>query len=159
MISYIGIDLGQKGAISVQSKLAGFKPTWSIYPFHARHNEETRKRTLTDQELFETLKKIISTSGETFITVERPVFVPSNGKKAIAVLHENYGFVKGALQGLGVSTFWFPTPMQWKKVAQAYGNQKSKMLKQASNLCKSPNLSIDTADSVLICEACRLRFT
>lgn len=157
MISYIGIDLGQKGSITVQSKLPGSKPTWNIYPFFTRHNEETRQRTITEQELYQLLHTIVARS-ECFVTVERPMFMPGNGKKAIAVIHENFGLMKGILIGLGIDSFWFPTPMQWKKLANAPGKDKDRMLVLASRLTKTANLSPITADSVLICEACRLHF-
>lgn len=157
MISYIGIDLGQKGSITVQSKLPGSKATWSIHPFFTRHGEETRQRTITDIEQYKLLKSLVSRS-ECYVTIERPVLMPGNGKKAIASLHENYGLVKGILIGLGVSSFWYPTPMQWKKIANAPGKDKSKMLVLASRLTRTSNLSPETADSVLICEACRLHF-
>jgi len=68
------------------------------------------------------------------------------------------GLIKGMLIGLGITSFWFPTPMQWKKEVGAPGNDKDQMLVKASQLTKVPNLSPITADSVLICEACRLRF-
>jgi hypothetical protein len=158
MISHIGIDLGQKGSVTVQSRLAGMKPQWDIYPFFQRHGEETKQRTLTDREIYSLLKKIVKTSPECYVTIEHPVFMPTNGKKAIAGLFENFGFFKGVLIGLGVSSFWFPTPRQWKKTVSAAGNDKDKMLVFASRLTKSPNLSPVTADSVLICEACRLHF-
>lgn len=157
MISYIGIDLGVKGSITVQSKLAGSKAVWSIYPFYTRHNEETRQRRLTETELLELLKSIVIKS-ECYVAIERPIFMPGNGKKAIAVLHENFGFIKGVLSALDVSSFWFPTPVQWKKVVNAPGKDKDKMLVQASKLTRAENLSPITADSVLICEACRLHF-
>ena len=157
MISYIGIDLGQKGSITVQSKLPGSKATWSIHPFFTRHGEETRQRTITDIEQHKLLKSLVSRS-ECYVTIERPMFIPGNGKKAIAVIHENFGFIKGVLISLGVSSFWFPTPQQWKKVVNAPGNDKDKMLVLASRLTKVSNLSPVTADSTLICEACRLHF-
>lgn len=156
MISYIGVDLGQKGAITVQSKLPGSKPTWSIHPFFMRHGEETRMRTLLPSELFELLKSITSRS-ECFVTIERPMMF-SKGLKAVASLHEHYGLVRGMFQGLGVPEFWTPTPVQWKKVVSAPGSDKVKMLKIASKLTKAQHLSPETADSVLICEACRLHF-
>jgi hypothetical protein len=158
MISYIGIDLGQKGALTIQSKLAGSKPTWEIYPFYARHNDETRQRTLTENDFYNLFASITNRSPECYVTIERPVFMPKNGKKAVAGLHEHFGLIKGMLIGLGITSFWFPTPMQWKKEVGAPGNDKDQMLVKASQLTKAPNLSPITADSVLICEACRLRF-
>lgn len=159
MIGYIGIDLGQKGAISVQSYLAGDpKPYWQIFPFYARHFDETRQRSLTEFEIYTLLKTIISKTGDCFIAIEHPVFMPTNGKKAISVLHENFGLMKGILIGLGIESFWFPKPIQWKKVVSAKGSDKDKMLVLASRVTKAPNLSPITADSVLISEACRLHF-
>lgn len=157
MISYIGIDLGQKGAVTVQSKLPGCKPAWEIYPFFARHNDETRQRTLTDNEMYELFKSIVTRS-ECFVTIERPMFMPGNGKKAIGVIHEGFGLVKGILIGLGIDSFWFPTPQQWKKLVNAPGKDKDRMLVLASRLTKTANLSPVTADSALICEACRIHF-
>jgi hypothetical protein len=157
MISYIGIDLGQKGSITVQSKLPGAKATWSIHPFFVRHGEETRQRTITDSEQYTLLKSLVLRS-ECYVTIERPMMIPGNGKKAISVLFENFGLMKGMLIGLGITSFWFPTPMQWKKIANAPGKDKNKMLVLASRITKAPNLSPVTADSVLICEACRLHF-
>jgi len=84
--------------------------------------------------------------------------IPGNGKKAIASLFQNYGLVKGILTGLGHTDIWTPTPMQWKKVANAPGKDKTEMLVKASKIAKAPNLSPITADSVLICEACRLYY-
>lgn len=156
MISYIGIDLGQKGAITVQSKLPASKPTWKIYPFFMRHGEETRMRTLLDHELFDILKDIVRRS-ECFVTIERPMMF-SKGLKAVASLHEHYGLVRGMLQGLGIVQFWTPTPVQWKKIVSAPGSDKVKMLRIASKITKAEYLSPETADSVLICEACRLHF-
>lgn len=156
MISYIGIDLGQKGSITVQHKLPGSKPTWSIHPFFKRHGEETRMRTMLDTELHELLASVVSRS-ECFVTIERPMLF-SKGLKAVSSLHEHYGLVRGILLGLGVSEFWNPTPVQWKKLANAPGSDKVKMLKIASKLTRAQYLSPETADSVLICEACRLHF-
>lgn len=156
MISYVGIDLGQKGAVTVQSKLPGSKPTWHIHPFFARHKEETKQRTLTENELYNLFHSIV-TKSECFITIERPMLF-SKGTKAIASLHEQFGIAKGILISLGISSFWYPTPQQWKKIANAPGNDKDKMLVKASRLTKASNLSPITADSVLICEACRLHF-
>lgn len=157
MITYIGIDLGQKGSLTIQSKLPGSKPVWTIYPFFQRHGDETRQRTLTEQEMYELLRSIVRSS-ESFVTIERPVIMPGNGKKAICSLHENFGLIKGMLIGLGVTSFWYPVPMQWKKVVNAKGSDKDKMLVLASRLTKAPKLSPITADSVLICESCRLHF-
>lgn len=158
MISYIGIDLGQKGALTIQSKLPGSKPTWQIHPFYVRHGNETRQRTFTEVEFYDLFAYTILRSPECYVTIERPVFMPKNGKKAIASLHESFGLIKGMLIGLGVTSFWFPTPMQWKKEVGAPGSDKDKMLVKASQLTKAEFLSPITADSVLICEACRLHF-
>lgn len=156
MIRYIGIDLGQKGAITVQSKLPGSKPYWAIYPFFRRHNDETKQRTILEDEMLGLISDLCSKS-ECFVTIERPMLF-SKGTKAIASLHENFGLIKGMLHAKGVTSFWYPTPVQWKKLANAPGNDKDKMLVLASRVTKAPNLSPVTADSVLICEACRLHF-
>lgn len=156
MISYIGIDLGQKGSITVQHKLPASKATWEIFPFFKRHGEETRMRTLLESEMYDLLAGIVGRS-ECYVTIERPMLF-SKGLKAVASLHQHYGLVQGILLGLGVSEFWNPTPVQWKKLANAPGSDKVKMLKLASKLTKAQYLSPETADSVLICEACRLHF-
>jgi hypothetical protein len=156
MISYIGIDLGQKGAITVQHKLPASKPTWEIFPFYQRHGEETRMRTLLESEFYDLLFNIVNRS-ECYVTIERPMMF-SKGLKAVASLHEHFGLTKGILIGLGVTSFWYPTPVQWKKLVKAPGSDKVQMLKNASKITKARNLSPETADSVLICEACRLHF-
>jgi len=158
MIGFIGIDLGQKGALTLQTKLPGQKPKWTIYPFFTRHGEETRQRTILEIELYELLKNITRVCPNLYIAIERPMMIPGNGKKAIASLFQNYGLVKGILTGLGHTDIWTPTPMQWKKVANAPGKDKTEMLVKASKIAKAPNLSPITADSVLICEACRLYY-
>lgn len=156
MIRYIGIDLGQQGSLTVQSKLPGSKPYWTIYPFHQRHGDETRQRTLLEVEMFQLIADLTS-KAECYVTIERPMFI-SKGTKAIASLHEQFGLIKGMLHAKGVTSFWYPTPMQWKKLVNAPGKDKDKMLVLASRITKAPKLSPITADSVLICEACRLHF-
>lgn len=158
MISYIGIDLGIKGAICVQSKLAFNKPTFSLYPFWDRFGG-TRLRTILEEELAELLGEIIAKSGETFVTVEHPIFIPGKSpQKVIASMHEKFGLTKGILLGLGVTGLWFPKPTQWKKVTGTPGSDKDKMFQYARKLMKHEHLNAITADAVLISEACRIHF-
>lgn len=157
MIKYVGIDLGQKGAICVQSFLTVGKPKIKIYPFWNRFGG-TRLRTILDYELLDTLSEIVHNSGETFVTIERPIFVPGCRIQAATKMSENYGLLRGMLLGLDVSEIWTPTPQQWKVPVSARGSDKSKMLKIASRITKDPELSLLTADAVLISEACRLHY-
>ena len=157
MLKFIGIDLGQKGAIAVQSKLPFTKTTLEIFPFWQRFGG-TRLRTATEQELLEFIKTSASGAGEVYVTVEHPVYVPSNGKKAIGVLHQNFGFVLGALGALGLDSLWLPKPVQWKKTTGFKGKDKGQMLQFAQRLFKNSSITELTADAVLISEACRLHF-
>jgi hypothetical protein len=153
----IGIDLGQKGAIAVQTK-APFKPmTLEIFPFWDRHGG-TRLRAATDEELVMILRKVLMVPGERFVAIEHPILMPKNGKKAIAGLFEHFGLIKGVCTALLVDQIWLPTPRQWKKEASAPGSDKAKMMSMAQKLFKSVPISEMTADAVLISEACRLHF-
>ncbi len=157
MLKYIGIDLGQKGSISVQTKRPFKKPTLEIHWFWDRHGG-TKLRTLHEDELAQLLKDVLDSPAEIYLTIEAPVFMPLNGKKAIASMHWYYGFVIGFAKALDIESIWTPTPQQWKKVASAPGKDKSKMVKLATRLFKNPLINVETADSVLISEACRLHF-
>ena len=159
MISFIGIDLGLKGAITTCKVLPIGKPVFEIYPFYCHHNEETRLRTITENELYDLFLKICANAGQIFCTIEHPVFMPLNGKKAIASLHENFGLVKGMMIGLGVNNFWLPKPVTWKKVIDAHGNDKSEMYLKAKKYTKHLKLNTDTADSTLICMAGKKHFS
>ena len=157
MISYIGIDLGQKGCIAVQSKLSINKPKLHVVPFW-QHWNGTKLRPPTEQEIYETLRELLSRSGDTYVCIEHPVFIPANGKKAVASLHENFGFIKGCLMALGATSFVYPKPLTWKKLTGAPGSDKSKMVRFAQRLFKHPGINELTADAVLISEYCRLYF-
>jgi hypothetical protein len=158
MISYIGIDLGLKGAICVQSKLAFHKPTFSLYPFWDRFGG-TRLRTILEEELVTLLEGIVNKSGESFVTIEHPIFLPGKSpQKVIASMHEKFGVMKGILLTLGVQGMWFPKPMQWKKVTGTPGSDKDKMFQYARRIMNHEHLNAITADAVLISEACRIHF-
>lgn len=157
MITYIGIDLGQKGAIAYQSKLSFGKPKLTVVPFWDRWGG-TRLRPPTEQELCDTVVEILRTSGDTYVCIEHPVFMPLNGKKAIAGLHEHFGFMKGLFSALGVTSCYYPKPVTWKKLVNAPGSDKHKMTKLAQRLYKNPSINDMTSDAVLISEACRLYF-
>lgn len=156
MIQFIGIDLGQKGAITVQSKIPGSKLQVKIYPFWHRHGG-TRQRTLLEHELVDLLETILK-RGQSYVAIEHPIFMPMNGKKAIASIHENFGFVKGVCLAMGAEHFWYPKPREWKTLVKAPGDDKSVITKIASRIVQSPELNDSTSDSVLISEACRLHF-
>jgi hypothetical protein len=156
MIQFIGIDLGQKGALTVQRKIPGSKIRITIYPFWDRHGG-TRQRTLMDHEFIKLFETVLS-NGESYVAIEHPIFMPMNGKKAIASIHEAFGLVKGICMAFGADHFWFPKPREWKAVVNAPGNDKSKMTKIAARICTSQHLNDLTSDSVLISEACRLHF-
>lgn len=158
MITFVGIDLGQKGAVTTCTVLPCVKPKFEIYPFYAHHGG-TRLRTMTEQELYLFFQKICSSAGQILCTIEHPVFMPLNGKKAIASLHENFGLVKGILIGLGVTEFWFPKPVTWKKEINAQGNDKSDMYLIARKYTKHKLLNTDTADSTLVCLAGKKHFS
>lgn len=156
MIQFIGIDLGQKGALTVQRKIPGSKLKITIHPFWHRH-DGTRQRTLLDHEIATLLENTLS-KGQSYVCIEHPIFMPMNGKKAIASIHENFGLMKGLCLAYGADHFWYPKPREWKTLVNAPGNDKSKMTKIASRICTSPELNDLTSDSVLISEACRLHF-
>jgi hypothetical protein len=158
MINFIGIDLGKKGAATVCKVLPIGKPSIEIYPFYCHHNEESAMRTITEEELYLLFQKICY-GAQVFCTIEHPVFMPLNGKKAIASLHENFGLVKGMMIGLGVTNFWLPKPVTWKKVIDAHGNDKSVMYTKARKFTKHLKLNTDTADSALICMAGKKYFS
>lgn len=157
MISYIGVDLGQKGAITIQSKLPGSKYQFDIIPLWAHHGG-TRLRAPTENEMYDIIRNILKRSGETYVAIEHPIFMPLNGKKAIASLHENFGLMKGLMIASGASHFWYPKPREWKTLTKANGDDKSAMTKFAARLTRHKNLNDMTSDSVLISEACRLHF-
>lgn len=126
MIKYIGIDLGHKGSLSIQSKLAFHKPTLSIFPFWHRHSG-TKCRSATIEELIELFKSEILSSGESYIAIEHPVFMPKNGKKAIASMFYNYGVALGLCKAFDLTGIWTPTPREWKAITKTPGSDKSKL--------------------------------
>lgn len=157
MLKYIGIDLGQKGSVTVQSILSQQKPVFTVHPFWG-HFGGTRLRTLMDHEYYTLFEEILRNAGETFIAIEHPVLMPKNGSKAVSSMFEKFGLLKGILMGLGATAIWEPTPRQWQSVAKAGGKDKIKGLRQANLMTRHPNLNELTADSVLISEACRLHY-
>jgi hypothetical protein len=157
MLRYIGIDLGQKGSISIQKKPPFKKPTLELHWFWGRHGG-TRLRTMGEDELADLLREVFDSPAETYLTIEAPVFMPLNGKKSIASMHWYYGFVVGMAKAFNIESIWCPTPNQWKKEASSPGKDKTKMVKLATRLFKHPLINVETADSVLISEACRLKF-
>jgi hypothetical protein len=158
MMKYVGIDLGQKGAIAVQTKKPFSKPTLEIFPFWGRHGG-TRLRTLTDEELVRTVQSVVALDvNEIFVTIEHPIFMPVNGKKAIAGMFKHFGILLGVCHAHYVDQLWIPKPTQWKKETGAHGSDKFAMAALASNLFKNPMIDELTADAVLISEACRLHF-
>jgi len=158
MITYIGIDLGQKGGLTKIAKLPMQSPIWTVTPFWDRYGGSKLRRP-TEHELYKILDDATHLAGDIYVTIEHPIFVPTTGKKAIASLHEAFGYVKGILTGLGVASLWCPTPQQWKKTTGAHGNDKTKMLELAQRITKHHGLDINTCDSVLIAEACRIHFS
>lgn len=157
MLKYVGIDLGQKGSIAVQKKMPFKKPTLELFWFWGRHGG-TKQRTMTEDELAHLLRQVLDSPAETYLAIESPMFIPGNGKKAIASMNWYYGFVLGTAKAYGVDSIWVPTPRQWKVEASAPGKDKQMMVKYANRLFKDPLINSETADSVLISEACRLRF-
>lgn len=156
MIRYVGIDLGQKGSISVQVKAPMVKPSLEIYSFWDRFGG-TRLRTATRDEIKEMLFEAIPDVGLTYVMIESPILMPKNGTKAIAGLFEGYGYMLGLLSALNV-TIKTMNPRQWKAVVGAPGSDKTKMVDKATLLFKDTRINCETADSVLISEACRLTF-
>jgi hypothetical protein len=154
-VRYVGIDLGQKGSVSVQVKRAFKKSTLEIYSFWDRFGG-TRLRTATEAEIYDIIQRAAPPNCQCYIVIERPMFI-SKGMKAVASLHENFGLIKGMLLPMGHQT-WFATPQQWKKEAKAPGSDKTKMMDKAFHLFKHDGINKETADSVLISEACRLYF-
>lgn len=155
MLTYIGVDLGQKGAIACYSDLGGFRKEFSIFSNWEYHGG-TKLRTATDKEIYEALSTMLKGASEIYAVIEHPIYMPGNGKKAIAGLFNNFGFMRGLLTAYNVQELWLPKPRQWQKVVGASSN-KTRNLTMARKLCpKLKNLTKDNSDAVLICHACRL---
>lgn len=156
MIHYIGIDLGQKGSLTIISQNVFKKTTTQIFSFWGRF-EGTKLRTMTELEYLELLQGIQKYGGEFFVAIEHPVFMPVSGKKSTASMFNNFGLMRGLILGLDFTdNIYCPTPREWKALVKAKGSDKNVMAKLASKrFPKLKGITAETADSVLIAEACR----
>lgn len=154
MLTFAGIDLGQKGAITVISELPGMKRSIEVFSFWGYFGG-TRLRTATEDELVKGVREIMAHASEAYVAIEHPVFMPRNGKKAIAGLFHNFGFIKGIFHGLSVAEVWTPKPAQWMKLIGASKNKTANLRLARKLYPKLSTLTLDNSDSVLIAEICR----
>jgi hypothetical protein len=156
MLTYIGVDLGQKGGIAVYTELAGMRKSMKVFSMWDYHGG-TALRTATQVEIKDALKQMTKGSSEIYACIEHPVFMPGNGKKAIAGLFENFGFFQGLLLSYDVQELWTPTPRAWQKVVKGASSDKTKNLVMARKLYSATkDLTKDNSDAILICHACKV---
>jgi hypothetical protein len=71
----------------------------------------------------------------------------------------NYGFALASIQTLNVEHVCM-TPRAWKAKTKTPGSDKDLMIQYATKLFPhTPGIDKETADSVLLSEACRIHFS
>jgi hypothetical protein len=158
MLTFLGVDLGQKGAIAAYTVMPGLNTrSVQLFSFWGYHGG-TRLRTATDEELYEGLKVLLSGSSEIYACVEHPIYMGKvTPMKTMSSLFNAFGFMRGLLTAYDVEELWLPKPRQWQKKITGVSSNKTKNLTMARRLYpKTKDLTKDNSDAVLICHACRL---
>ena len=157
MSIYIGIDPGKKGAISGifnnEQIVSAMMSTESLIKHQLCSIARWYDFTPTREPKFgwigqEPVKAII----------EAVHAFPGQGVTSMFTFGQNYGFLRGCLVALEIS-FIEVTPQKWmayfglkKDKEEAGTDYKKRILQKAQNLFPNSNVTLQTADSLMLCE-------
>lgn len=131
----IGIDPGKSGGIAWCN--LGFMRAWPM-----PNTEKDISNLLSDMHF----------EGETFCYLERVHAMPGQGVTSMFTFGQGYGFLRGCLVSLRIP-FEEVRPQQWQKALNLSPKGDKNILKQkAQQLFPDQNVTLKTADALLIAE-------
>ena len=141
MSIYTGIDPGKSVGIAVIDTNVG-----KVFAFKMANTEADIKNIL----------KAYAIPG--IAIIEAVHAFPGQGVTSMFTFGQNYGFLRGCLVALGIS-FIEVTPQKWmayfglkKDKEEAGTDYKKRILQKAQNLFPNSNVTLQTADSLMLCE-------
>lgn len=141
---HIGIDPGQNGGIAYISE----------------HGAIVEKMPDTESEVADLLRLIKHQNKKVFALIEHVHSMPKQGVASSFKFGKSYGFLRACLICLDIP-FEEVTPQKWQKIfiynskGDSKTKHKNKLKAKAQQLFPKHNITLATADAILIAEYCR----